>query len=546
MKMARIDYRPWACTPLVVAVLAYVGCTASSPGPQTSVSPTTKTESAAGVAPSSADHVSSGSRSSPVNLLASLGNPAAILIVSGERNGYLEPCGCSEDQEGGLIRLYDLVDRLHKRQWPSALVDLGTLIKDPASARGGFDQAKIKFDYAIKALKLLNYEGIALSAEDLKVGVGESLGLFDNSLGDKTKIVVANVQPEKVFDRFFRPSIVAQAGPVKLGVTAIIDPESLEKLNDPQKNLCLPAITSPEAVLPGVLAELEPKSDFQVLLVQGSAELAQKLALANPGFDIVVATSHHDDVLNPEGELLNGGKTRLVTVGKKGKYVGLFAFYPQDKDPLRFQLVTLNKQFDDPAQPMKALIQDEYRNTLKAFGVVENLVRRDYASGAPGATFVGADTCKECHPNTVGFWSTTMHADAYDSLKHDPKPNTIYDAECVACHTTGFEYNSGWKSEAATPQLAGNQCENCHGPGSKHSADPANAEFRKLVTVTAEQADKNGLCYRCHDPDNSPKFEFKKYWSDIVHKGKDKYDDPKVHRGITPKRPQPNSNAGVP
>ena len=60
---------------------------------------------------------------------------------------------------------------------------------------------------------------------------------------------------------------------------------------------------------------------------------------------------------------------------------------------------------------------------------------------------------------------------------HDPKPNTIYDAECVTCHTTGFEYNSGWESEAATPYLKGNQCENCHGPASKHIAEPDNVEY---------------------------------------------------------------------
>jgi hypothetical protein len=472
-------------------------------------------------------------------VLASLGNPAAILVVSGQRNGYLEPCGCSEEQEGGLIRLYDLVERLHKRKWPTALADLGSLIKDPAGARGGFDQAKIKFDYAIKAMKLLDYDAIALSGDDLKVGIGESLGLFDNSLGQKTKIVVANVRPAAVYEKVFRPSAIAQIGPVKLGITAVIDPELVTKLNDPDEKVLLPSIKNPDEVLPAVLAELEAKSDFQVLMVQGKPELAKQLAAANPGFDIVLATSVYDDVLTPEGETLNGGKTRLVTVGKKAKHVGLFAFYPKAQDPVRFRLVTLNKQFDDPAKPMKELIQDEYRATLKSFGVVENFARRGFAGGAPGATFVGADTCKVCHPKTYEFWATTMHAQALDSLKDDPKPNTVFDAECVDCHTTGFEYTSGWRSEAATPHLAGNQCENCHGPGSKHAADPTKAEFRKLVTVSADQMNKNGLCERCHDPDNSPKFEFAKYWRDIVHNGKDKYTDPKVRRGITPKLPPP-------
>jgi hypothetical protein len=307
--MTQIGYRPWACVPLFAVVLAYVGCTASSPVPSLPISPTSKTAPAESAPPRSAGPVSPGSRANPENVLASLGNPAAILIVSGERNGYLEPCGCSEEQEGGLIRLYDLVGRLHKRKWPTALMDLGTLVKDPAGARGGFEQAKIKFDYAIKALKLLDYEGIALSAEDLKVGVGEYMGLFDNSVGEKTKIVVANVQPDPIYARFFRPSLLAQAGPVKLGLTAVIDPQSLKNLNDSDKDTFLPPQKwkGPDAVLPGILADLESKSDFQVLLVQGSPDLAKSLALANPGFDIVVATSNFDDVLNPEGETLYGG-----------------------------------------------------------------------------------------------------------------------------------------------------------------------------------------------------------------------------------------------
>ena len=117
----------------------------------------------------------------------------------------------------------------------------------------------------------------------------------------------------------------------------------------------------------------------------------------------------------------------------------------------------------------------------------------------------------------------------------DPKPNVKFDAECVTCHTTGFEYNTGWVSEEKTPYLKGNQCENCHGPGSKHVAEPDNKDFRKAMALTPEQAEKNRLCLSCHDGDNSPHFEMAKFYGQIAHKGLDDYKDPKVHRGITPK-----------
>jgi len=186
------------------------------------------------------------------------------LIVSGQQEGYMEPCGCSAEQIGGLIRRYDFIERLKKQNWPISLVELGGLIKDPANARGGFEQAKIKFDYAVKALKLLKYDALALAADDLKVGVGEALGLFDNNLGDKTKILVANVQPEKVFEKMFRPSIVVTNGPLKLGITSVIDPGALAQLSDPDKDVSLKAIKPPDDALAGVLADLESKSDYQV------------------------------------------------------------------------------------------------------------------------------------------------------------------------------------------------------------------------------------------------------------------------------------------
>ena len=92
-----------------------------------------------------------------------------------------------------------------------------------------------------------------------------------------------------------------------------------------------------------------------------------------------------------------------------------------------------------------------------------------------------------------------------------------------------------WKSPALTSYLKGNQCENCHGPGSKHAAEPDNAPFRQAMALTAERADKNRLCLRCHDEDNSPHFNFPVYYGKIVHKGLDTYNDPKVHQGLTPK-----------
>ena len=153
--MARIDFRPWAALALSAAVLGYVGCTSSNSTGPSPASPSPARPAGAGPGGAKGGSADEGSGS---KLLANFGNPAAVLLITGEMDGYLEPCGCTENQIGGLLRRYDFLERLRKQNWPVASFDLGSLTKDPAAARGGFEQAKFKFDYAIRALKLLELQ----------------------------------------------------------------------------------------------------------------------------------------------------------------------------------------------------------------------------------------------------------------------------------------------------------------------------------------------------------------------------------------------------
>jgi hypothetical protein len=83
--------------------------------------------------------------------------------------------------------------------------------------------------------------------------------------------------------------------------------------------------------------------------------------------------------------------------------------------------------------------------------------------------------------------------------------------------------------------LAGQSCENCHGPGGRHTElERAWANDQKITDeVTAwrkfhrlNQKSARDLCIRCHDGDNDPEFDTEKkpfatYWELIDHPGKD-------------------------
>ncbi len=136
--MTRIDNRAWFCAPLFVLVLGYIGCTAGSNDSAPAGAPRTKspagppTSASATAAPA----LPIGARSKPDDLVNSLGNPAAVLVISGEQNGYMEPCGCSEDQEGGLIRRYDLVERLRQTKLADSARRPGNAAQKPQRSAG--------------------------------------------------------------------------------------------------------------------------------------------------------------------------------------------------------------------------------------------------------------------------------------------------------------------------------------------------------------------------------------------------------------------------
>lgn len=452
--------------------------------------------------------------------------PPVALVLTGQVDGYLEPCGCSEGQKGGFGRRMDLMEQLTKKGWNLIPLDLGGLAKDPAGARGGPEQAKMKFGVALRALGMMGYKAIALAAEDLRFGTIETLGQLAVR-DEKVAVLCANVRPKEGsgFEEMIKPSLVIEANGVKVGVAAVMDGDAFAKLNDPDKATFLEA-TEAKAALAPVIEELKKSSDVQVLLANVPTDAAKGLAEAFPDFDIVFAGS---DIPDPDSEpiTLNGGKTRLITVGRKGTNTGLVALYPKEEQAVRYQRVVLDQKFN-AAEPIRRLLDEDFQEELKATGVVANFIRRDFTGAPVGSTFIGAESCKGCHQKTYDFWSKTKHAHAFESLVNNPKRIREFDAECISCHVTGFEYNSGWVSKEATPQLMGNQCENCHGPGSKHAADPTNDEFLQAMHREKDAVRNNNACGKCHDEDNSPKFDFEKYWDQIKHNGMDDYSDPKA------------------
>ncbi len=374
--------------------------------------------------------------------------------------------------------------------------------------------------------------------------------------------------------------VVARPGEPAFGVVSVIGPSVAEKVAAADANFDFPRaldaktgknVPSAEAVIRASLAKLaaHPKAPgLKVLLYVGKLDEAERAAAAHPDFQLVVCQS--DDSEPPAfPKVVNGGRTQIVQVGHKGRNVGVVGvFRAGNAVDLRYQLVPLTEEYLTPpgADAGHVVLQllEKYALDVKN----DNLLRLHTDKQIQHAVqirmpdknirYVGSNACKACHPAEFDKWSQTPHAHAFETLeKKATRPsNRQFDGECLVCHTTGMEYKTGFTSAQGMPQLKNNGCENCHGPGSAHAAAPTDTSlFAALSPWKTAPTDKLpdaavmeqigklkppdraaqtaklppaqvavanavfGLCAKCHDIENDPKFDVYSYWPKVTHSG---------------------------
>lgn len=479
--------------------------------------------------------------------------PQAVLVLTGEQHGYLEPCGCTAGQVGGLGRRADLVHKIKdERHWQVAAFDVGGLLRDERAKR---PQEQIKYETTRAAMREMGYDAQALGLEELRLGADKLFEVFSAEGGNETsrpKFVCANVTLFQERTADYPPDFppdqyrIVEVGGLKIGVTAIIGDDvwarvfpggltvldTLYSLEPPAQAL--------ERVIPLIQAE---KPDVLLLLSHTSLDSSRNLAAQFPVFDAVVTAGGPEDGRR-ETELV--GETLVLEVGQKGKAAGVLGIFPQDKDrKLRFQLVELNGRQFEHAPSMHELFE-KYVGRLNE---QHPALQESLGAHPSGATFVGADACRDCHQDAYDVWKKSKHAHAFESLtkgRPDADDDATFvartrDPECITCHATGWDpksfarYDSAFVDLETTPQLAGSQCENCHGPGRTHvELEHALAKAGGDAGADVEQeraalhldlaSARTNLCVQCHDLDNSPKFDTEDnkpfdtfWWEQIAH-----------------------------
>jgi len=446
--------------------------------------------------------------------------PRMLLVVTGQLDGYIEPCGCTgkENQKGGLSRRQNFLRAVTTAGWPVVAVDLGGQVK-----RFG-RQTEIKFQSIADGLRQMGYSAVGFGPGDLRLPAEELVAAVAPVGDQPTPFVSANVGLLGLDANITPRFRVVEAGGIKVGITCVLgDAEAAQVRNDAIE--VVPAAKALEAVVPELA---KAGCSHRVLLSWASPEETKVLAERFPQFDIVVTAGGADE---PPAQLpVLPTKTKLVELGHKGMFavaIGLF-----DGEPaFRSQRVPLDARWGESPDMIKLLAA--YQSQLESLGL-EGLLLATVRHPS-GRRFAGSAACADCHKEAYDVWKDTPHAKALTTLE-EQSPRRDGDPECLSCHVVGwapqrFEpFEGGFTGVATTPHLAHQGCENCHGPAAAHAAvergdvrattaerDKLRAELAMSLDTPEAKTKVVNNCLECHDLDNSPNFDFDEYWPAVEH-----------------------------
>ncbi len=455
--------------------------------------------------------------------------PTLRLYLVSDLAGALEPCGCVRDQLGGLDRFLAYTEAQAKRGVPSATLAAGPLFfMDASVSEDRKAQELTKAETLADGLAKANLLAFAPAANDYALGDPTLAALATRSgaaaLGAGTRTIVRDVGGVKIGLVGIGPK--SEGGPeaaARVGydeakaqgarlvvVLASIGCGAAKRVAD-----AVPELT---AVLVGSASgggdantETPPGERLGNVLVAETGNHLQTVAVLDLTLRADGSTfadaSNLDDKKSRRAldTQIKALRTKIALAGADKKsssgddaslqeLAGLratrdkldFAPAPKDGNFMRYHVLEVREDLGEAAFATQL-----FRAYYKKVNDANKLAFADRKPREPGKgepSYVGQDACVDCHDAAKKVWETTAHARAYATLSDQFKE---FNLDCVSCHVTGYD-KPGGSTVTAVKGLTDVQCEVCHGPGSKHAANPALA-----IPVPKPAADS---CLACHHP----------------------------------------------
>jgi hypothetical protein len=482
-----------------------------------------------------------------------VGPPTVRLYLVSDLAGALEPCGCTKDQLGGLDHFGAWVKQSQPSAPASVVAAAGPLFfLDPSLDPQHADQDKAKADTIARVLHEVGFAATAPGRNDWAEGTDGYVKLVGETGG--VAIVATQAKPP------IATSSVREIGGVKVGFVGYGQPELddgtlnveafVKRGVDDAKKQGASVLVALAAVGRGEAKRIADAVPELTAVVVGGAKLAGEGNTTAPpaeriGDVLIVETGNHlqsvavldlyvRDPVTPGAPIKFADASGVAAAAKRDDithqiddlHVKIAAWErdpsiaPGDVAARRTQLAQLEAQRDaldvrpPPARgsffrytvkEIRASLGEDptvVAQMLAYYKSVDEHNRSAFADRMPRpaasgeASYVGIDVCTSCHAPARKVWDATPHARAYATLADQFKE---FNLDCVSCHVTGYE-KPGGSTVTHVEKLTNVQCEVCHGPGSKHVADPKDA------TKIAARPDPS-TCIGCHHPPHVEQFD---------------------------------------
>ena len=514
-------------------------------------------------------------RSSPPSSAAApgavdLGPPSLRLYLVTDLAGALEPCGCTKDQLGGIDHFGAWV-RQSSPTAPTALVAAAgpLFFMDPVLEGERADQDRIKAETIARVLRGLDFVAFAPGANDWADGRAGLVKLASGAGASAIDPTSAQAGPSPPFASV----AVREVGALRIGFVGYGEPEapvagsasaeqSVRQGVDEAKRQGANVLVALAAVGRGEAKRIADAVPELTAVVVGSARSSGDTNTNSPqgervGDVLIVQAANHlqtvavldlyvRDAIIP-GRVLKFADATGLELSRSREDVAQriddlherIAAWEREKsvsardlEARRRDLAALEAQrdaLDRKSPPAKGSffryalkeirdslgkdpgIDSEMASYYKSVDEHNRVAFADRVPLPPGpeqASYVGIDVCSTCHAGPRQVWNATRHSHAYATLATQFKE---FNLECVGCHVTGYE-RPGGSTVTHVDRLQDVQCEVCHGPGSRHAANPMD---RTRIVAKPEPS----TCLQCHHPPHVEHFDAAARMSEILGPG---------------------------
>ncbi|MFT4709040.1 MAG: tetratricopeptide (TPR) repeat protein [Planctomycetota bacterium] len=501
-----------------------------------------------------------------------------LLLYTGNVHGYIEPCGCSAGQIGGIDRLAGYIHEERKaRPGTSLHIDSGDLFAEGIITDDNtVQQLRVKAESFLDAWGEIGCDAIGVGEAEISLGIAQLAELSEQS---GVPFLASNiVDPDGVHP--LTTHLIFERAGMKIGLFSLIASKLEEAKVNKDKETPLGThkvdellgaqgyrIQPWQARAEELIAELRPQVDMLFCVSHLGFKRNEILATKHPELDLIFGGHFY----NSEGPTAVIGDTPVLTSMVKGSRVGRMEWWLEDKDDYLAasnqgvpgelvdysERIVMETQRDASRQAYQDLagLEQKYgtekwnnkrrtegslyysaasrllemgeapagnrfshaqipmhtaipRSEL-ALAAVDDYHRATdiyWAAQRPGAlpridskgVFAGAEACDRCHSEQYEFWLGTRHSRAFATLEATDQES---DAECIGCHTIGYQMEGGFDRPSRAQGFENVQCAACHGGGLSHMAGGMSPMLPGLIS-----SGYTG-CARCHRDEHDPLFE---------------------------------------